>query len=147
VTPKQGARRVFGNLAGFGVAHFASPRSDALVSAERIGCQSAYRCVLLNLSSEPYTELQDPLKLLRAVKPAIVVADWMSGKVIIYLVLSPERMRKNVISLPISLDQTAADVTAVAGLIENRLSFFARERLPSHLPAKFSFLVTPCLSQ
>src|SRR5437899_1847038 len=127
----------------FGVACRAPTCTSTVIGTERLGCKSAQSCLSFNLRSDPDTELQDPLKLLRSVKPAIIVADWMSRKVVAHLVLAAERMREDMVSLPFSVDEAAADVTATGCLSENLLSFRAGQRLSHHLFAEFELSVPP----
>jgi hypothetical protein len=130
----------------FGVSCPASCPS-AVVGAKCLGGESAQCCLLFNLRSQPDTELQNPLKLLGAVKPSVIVADRVSRKVVIRLVLPAERMGEHVIGFPRSLYDTATNMATACRLLEDVLSFQPKERLPDHLIAECQLLVTSFLSE
>lgn len=71
----------------------------------------------------------------------------MSGKEVIRIMLSTERMRKHMISLPSALNQATTDMTAARSLSEDAISIRARKWLPHQVGAKVQPLVTPSLSQ
>jgi hypothetical protein len=52
------------------------------------------------MRSEPDTQLENPLKLLRLVEPPIAVAGRMSRKVIIYHMLATERTGEYMVGFP-----------------------------------------------
>lgn len=103
-----------------------APRSLGVVSAKRLSCKLAQQGPLLNLRPQPYPELENPLELLSAVEPSVVIADGMSWQVVVSMVLAAEGMRKHMVGLPRSIYRTAADMATTCRLRENLVSFGTR---------------------
>jgi hypothetical protein len=99
------------------------------------------------MGSEPDTELENPLKLLRFVEPPIAVADGMSRKIIIYWMLATERMGEYMIGFPLSFYETSADVTSAACLGKDLFSFEVGKLLSEHTIAQFEFVLPPSLAK
>jgi hypothetical protein len=73
-----------------------------------------WRCVF-DLGSHPHTELQNPLKLLSAIVPSVIVANGMSRKIVVHGVFAACAVRQDMISLPIgAVDGSATDVTTTS---------------------------------
>src|SRR5688572_8958234 len=73
--------------------------------------------LVFNFGAQPDAELENPLELLRAVKPAVVVADGMSGQIVVQAVQAAGAMGEYVVRFPIrGVNEAAADVATAARL-------------------------------
>ena len=85
------------------------------------------------------------MELFGLIKPSVVVADRMSGQVVVSVVLASQSVSKDVIHFPLSIYLASTDVAPAVGLLENPC-LFAVGRGPSRrLATKDEFLGTPLL--
>jgi hypothetical protein len=70
--------------------------------------------LLLNLSSHKDAKLKYPLEFLGPIMPSVIIANGMGGKIVIHQVLTPRRVRQNVVCLPIVASNATATNMAPA---------------------------------
>jgi len=90
---------------------FSTPReSTAFVRHEALSDHAAEPFVGLNLGACPHSEFQDVLELVCQVVPAVVVAQGVRRKIVVFRVSAAAAVGKYVIRLPCADDRASTDV-------------------------------------
>ena len=106
-------------------------------------CPRPQSLLRFDLRSKPDTELENPLKLLRFIKPPIAVTDRVGRKIIIQCVRTTEKMGKHMVCFPLVVVYGAtADVTSAVCFGKNLFSLTARKCLSGHPIAQFELVIT-----
>lgn len=109
---------------------------------DKLICQIQSQAVLLfNLSSCPYAKFKNPLKFFDSIKPPIIIAECMCGKIIVRRVLTSMGMSKHMISLPFftPFDFPTADMAPVSCFAQNVFSLAWGKRLTFRCTQAFYF--------
>ena len=110
----------------------------ALVRNERSGDRFPNVRATLGLSAYPDTELQNDLKLIRKIVPAIVVAECVSRQVVLDCLATATAVGKHMISLPAFArsDGTSANVAELTGPCEDTAALALAEHGARAAPSK-----------